>query len=224
MAEQPRHAVGYTVGLGDLADTDVSWESALTLTPLDILTTRRSVVAKNLGEPGPDDATLDAILRAAIRVPDHGKLGPWRLQVLTKAAQAMLGDVLADAFASDNPDARADQVAFERSRPQRAPTLIVVSSRLHREHKIPEIEQLLSCGAVCQNLLNAAVISGLGAQWLTEWPAYDGRVKTALGIPKDDHIVGFVSIGTPSELPNERPRPAFESVVSICDALPDGDR
>ncbi|MGI9499616.1 MAG: nitroreductase family protein [Geminicoccaceae bacterium] len=193
----------------------------MTAALLDTLTTRRSVVAKNLGEPGPDGRTLDAILRTGIRVPDHGKLGPWRLQVLAKPAQAALGEVLATAYAEDNPEARADQIAFERARPAHAPVLIVVSSRLHRPHKIPEIEQLLSCGAVCQNLLNAAVLLGFGAQWLTEWPAYDPGVKKALGVPEGDHIIGFISIGTPIESPNERPRPAFEDVVRFEDGLPE---
>ncbi len=192
----------------------------MTVDRLEPLIRRRSVVAKNLGEPGPDDQALEQILRAGVRVPDHGKLGPWRLQVLKKPAQALLGDILAEAYATDHPDAREEQIAFERVRPGRAPRLIVVSSRLHREHKIPEIEQLLSCGAVCQNLLNAAVLLGFGAQWLTEWPAYDDRVKAALGVPPDEHIIGFVSIGTPSEPPNERPRPEFETVVSFHDSLP----
>ena len=192
----------------------------MTLDRLDALIRRRSVVAKNLGEPGPDDRALEQILQAGLRVPDHGKLGPWRLQVLRKPAQAMLGDVLAEAFAADHPDAREDQIAFERARPARAPVLIAVSSRLRRQHKIPEIEQLLSCGAVCQNLLNAAVLLGFGAQWLTEWPAYDARVKAALDVPEDDHIIGFISIGTPLEAPNERPRPEFETVVSTLDRLP----
>jgi nitroreductase len=184
------------------------------------LLTRRSVVAKNLGEPGPDDESLDAILRVGLRVPDHGKLGPWRLQVLSRAAQAALGEVVASAYADDHPDARPDQVDAERERPQRAPVLIVVSSRLRRDHKIPEIEQLLSCGALCQNLLNAATLLGFGSQWLTEWPAYDRRVKDALGVPAGDHIIGFVSIGTPLEPPSERPRPAFDEVVRFEDRLP----
>lgn len=188
--------------------------------PLETLVRRRSVVAKNLGEPGPDDATLEQILRIGMRVPDHGKLGPWRMQVLRKPAQAMLGDVLALAYASDHPDARDDQVEFERQRPARAPVLIAVSSRLHRDHKIPVIEQLLSCGAVCQNLLNAATLAGFGTQWLTEWPASDDRVKKALGVPGDDHIVGFVSIGSPVEAPKERPRPDFDAVVSFHSTLP----
>lgn len=190
-------------------------ESLLPESLLDVLLTRRSIVAKNLGEPGPDGPMLEKILRAGLRVPDHGKLGPWRLQVLSRPAQADLGDVFAAAYTDDHPEAREEQIAFERLRPQRAPVLIVVSSRLRRGHKIPEIEQLLSCGAVCQNLLNAATIAGYGAQWLTEWPAYDQRVKEALDVPPDDHIIGFVSIGTPVEPPSERPRPAFEEIVTF---------
>lgn len=192
----------------------------MTSTLLNTLAMRRSVVAKNLGEPGPDQETLEAIIRVGLRVPDHGKLGPWRVQVLSKPAQAALGQLYANAYTADHPEAREDQIAAERDRPARAPVLIVVSSRLRRDHKIPEIEQLLSCGAVCQNLLNAAVTLGFGAQWLTEWPAYDGRIKAALGVPADDHIIGFVSIGTPVEPPNERPRPAFEDVVSYESGLP----
>ena len=192
----------------------------MTASSLTTLTARRSVVAKNLGEPGPDDHALDAILRTGLRVPDHGKIGPWRLQVLSPSARSALGDICAAAFTADQPDARKDQITFERDRPQRAPVLIVVSSRLKHPHKIPEIEQILSCGAVCQNLLNAAAMLGFGAQWLTEWPAYDQRVKDALGVPAEDHIIGFIYIGTPTEAPNERPRPAFDEIVSFDERLP----
>lgn len=187
---------------------------------IETLLKRRSVVAKNLGEPGPSDHELEMILKAGVRVPDHGKIGPWRLQVLGKSAQASLGEVFAGIYRAANPNARDDQIEAEHARPARAPVLIVVSSRLHREHKIPEVEQLLSCGAVCQNLLNAAALLGFAAQWLTEWPAYDGEVKKALGVPSDQHIIGFVSIGTATEPPNERPRPDFDDVVSFPKALP----
>lgn len=187
---------------------------------IETLLQRRSVVAKNIREPGPSDHELDMILKAGIRVPDHGKIGPWRLQILEKPVQAMLGEVLATLFSGENADVREDQIEAERARPSRAPVLIVVSSRLQRDHKIPEVEQLLSCGAVCQNILNAATLLGFAAQWLTEWPAYDDRVKQALGIPLDQHIIGFISIGTASEPPNERPRPDFESVVSFPTTLP----
>ena len=188
--------------------------------PIDLLRTRRSVVVKCMGEPGPDKAQLDLILEAGIRVPDHGKIGPWRLQVFDKAAQALLGDLLAKEFAARVPDANDKQIAFERDRPQRAPVLIVVSSNINKEHSVPEIEQMLSCGAVCMNLLNAATALGYAAQWLSEWPAYNGNVKRALGVPDDQGIIGFIYIGTATEPPAERVRAQLETVVSYPDVLP----
>ena len=187
---------------------------------LELLRKRRSVVANNIGEPGPRQEELDVILEAAIRVPDHGKIGPWRLQVLNKATQAMLGEVLAAEFKTRIPDANDKQVEFERQRPQRAPVLIVVSSNVNREHSVPEFEQMLSCGAVCMNLLNAAVAMGYAAQWLTEWPAYNETVKRALGVPADQHIVGLMYLGTALEAPGERIRPDLATAVSYPDAIP----
>ncbi|WP_420348064.1 nitroreductase family protein [Pelagibius sp.] len=187
---------------------------------IDLLLTRRSVVANQLGEPGPDREQMDLILTAGIRVPDHGKIGPWRLQVLDKQAQAALGDVLAGEFLARFPEANEKQVAFERNRPQRAPAFIAVSSRINRQHKVPEIEQLLSCGAVCTNLLNAAVALGFSAQWLTEWPAYNETVKAALGVPEDQHIIGFIYIGTAAEPPGERVRPELDAVAEHLSGLP----
>lgn len=198
-------------------DTAASLEANPTV---ELLRKRRSVVAKNMGEPGPGRDELDLILEAAIRVPDHGKIGPWRFQVLDKAAQAMLGDVFATEFKSRIPDANEKQVEFERDRPQRAPTLIVVSSNVNREHSVPEFEQMLSCGAVCMNLLNAAVALGYAAQWLTEWPAYNETVKEALGVPADQHIVGLMYIGTALEAPSERVRPDLATAVSYPEVIP----
>ncbi|MEM8949955.1 MAG: nitroreductase [Pseudomonadota bacterium] len=188
--------------------------------PLGILLNRRSVVAKNLTEPGPDDDELTSLLATGIRVPDHGKIGPWRLQVMRKPVQARLGDILAARFRALHDDASDHQIEFERQRPQRAPILIVVSSRVDRARQVPEIEQLMSCGAVCQNLLNASVILGYAAQWLTEWPAFDEEIKAALGVPDDQHLVGFIYIGSAAEPPNERPRPGLEDVVSYPETLP----
>jgi nitroreductase len=182
---------------------------------IELLLKRRSVVAANITEPGPDAAALDTILRAATRVPDHGKLAPWRIQVLHKEGQRRLGDVLADLFAGEIPDANDKQVEFERQRPQRAPLLLVVTAKIRKHHKIPEMEQMLSGGAVCTNILIAANALGFCAQWLTEWPAYRPEVARALGHdPESDQIVGLVYIGTPVEAPAERPRPALGDVVS----------
>ncbi len=200
-----------------MADTVIDTSAQSTI---DLLRRRRSVVVKNMCEPGPGQEELDLILEAGIRVPDHGKIGPWRLQVLNKPAQAMLGDVFASEFSGRIPDANDKQVEFERERPQRAPLLIVVSSQVNREHSVPESEQILSCGAVCMNLLNAAAALGYAAQWLTEWPAYNNNVKQALGVADDQEIVGFIYIGSAVEAPGERVRPTIDTVVSYPDAIP----
>ncbi|SDF78237.1 nitroreductase family protein [Thalassobaculum litoreum] len=182
---------------------------------LDLLLTRRSVVAKNLSEPGPDAVTLQKIIAAGLRVPDHGKIGPWRVQVLLKEGQLALGDVLASVYLADNPDAEKRLVDMERLRPSRSPVLLAVTSKIDPHHpKIPELEQRLSGGALCQNILVAAHASGFAAQWLTEWPAFHPTVKEALGHDADTDIIGFIYIGTPTEAPTERGRPAYEDVVS----------
>ena len=182
---------------------------------LDLMLTRRSVKAADMIEPGPTGEDLDRILRAAIRVPDHGKLAPWRIQVLHKTGQARLGDYLADLFVHHNPDAREKQIEFERQRPMRAPVLLVVTAKLVVPHKIPEMEQLLSGGAVCTSIMLAAHASGFRAQWLTEWPAYRSEVVAYLGHnPETDRILGFLYLGTASHAPDERPRPTVADVVS----------
>lgn len=185
------------------------------MSTLDLLLKRRSVVAKNLGEPGPSDAELEMILQAGIRVPDHGKLGPWRIQVLKKQGQAALGEIFAWFYADDNPKAEPRLIEIERQRPQRAPVLLAVTARVDTLHpKIPELEQRLSGGALCQNILIAAHASGYAAQWLTEWPAFHPGVKQALGHDAENDIIGFIYIGTPAEQPTERGRPALDQVVS----------
>ncbi len=182
---------------------------------IDLMLTRRSVKAGDLIEPGPSAEDLDRIVRAAIRVPDHGKLTPWRIQVLHKPGQARLGDFLADLFARHNPDAREKQIEFERQRPQRAPVLLVVTARPVIPHKIPEMEQLLSGGAVCTSILLATQALGYRAQWLTEWPAYRAEVVAFLGHnPESDNVLGFFYLGSAAQAPDERPRPAIADVVS----------
>lgn len=181
---------------------------------IDLLTTRRSVVARSMIEPGPSPTELETILRAGIRVPDHGKLFPWRLQVVLPAAQTKLGDYCAEVFRVDNPDAPDEQVATERLRPTHAPVLVVVSNRIVKNHKIPEFEQYLSGGAVCQNLLNAAHAMGYVGQWLTEWPSQDPRIARHLGQPPDAETVGWIYIGSCKEPPSERVRATLDDVVT----------
>lgn len=186
------------------------------MTALDLILTRRSTKAFDLIEPGPSADELGLILQAATRVPDHGKLTPWRIQILEQAGQAALGDFLGELFAREIPEANAKQIAFERDRPQRAPLLLIVTSKPKSPHKIPDLEQLLSAGAVCTTLLHAANAMGYGAQWLTEWPAYRPEVCRHLGHDPDiDRIVGFVYVGSRAQAPDERPRPDLADVTEI---------
>lgn len=182
--------------------------------PLDILLTRRSVKAIDLQAPGPDDQTLNKIIEAGIRVPDHGKLGPWRLQLFQGKARAEFGELLAQQFEATNPDADSEAVEVERGRFLRAPTVIAVSSKVRPGIKIPEWEQQLSAGAVCQNLLIAATLAGCKAQWLTEWYAYDPVIDRALGLEEHERVAGFIYIGSGDVTPPERPRPKPGRVVS----------
>ena len=185
---------------------------------LELLLNRRSSVVRQMTEPGPSPDELKSIVAAGIRVPDHGKLFPWRLQVLDTSSQHALGDVVAGLYAQEHPDASTDEVHTERLRPQRAPVLVVVANRIQHDHpKIPALEQMLSGGAVCQNLLNAAHALGYTAQWLTEWPAYHADVKRALGHSPDDDIIGFVYIGSALEPPTERRRAQLEDVATYWD-------
>ena len=190
-------------------------------TPLDMLASRRSVLAARLDEPGPDEEELQRMLDVAVRVPDHGRVTPWRLQVLTRKAQKELGDAFAEEFTRQNPGVPEDRLHLEWIRPQRSPVLVIVSSRIVPDRDgVPPVEQLLSCGNVCFNLLHAATALGYGAQWVTNWPAYNENIKATLGIPTDDHLVGFVHIGTPKGPPQERQRPVISEVVSRLDSLP----
>ncbi len=188
----------------------------MTRSTIDLLLTRRSVLAKDLGEPGPNERELQTILQAGLRIPDHGRAEPWRIQVLDRSAQLALGEFSAELFQRENPDATAVQVVYERERPQRSPVLLVVTFRPNEKKlaKIPEVEQLLSTGAVCQNILIAIHALGYNAQWLTDWPAYHTEIRRFLGHDERTQIVGFIHIGTAVAPPKERPRPEFDAVVS----------
>jgi nitroreductase len=181
---------------------------------IDVLTNRQSVGADFLVEPGPGPDALEKILSAALRVPDHGRLFPWRIQVLDKPAQQRLAEVYVARYKALNPAARDNQVEHERKRPQRAPLLLVVSNRLEPLHKIPILEQTLSGGALCMNILNAAHALGYAGNWVTGWPAFDDDVKHALGVPPNSQIIGFIHIGSPGAPPKDRIRPKLEDIVS----------
>ncbi len=183
---------------------------------LHLLLSRRSVKAVEMTEPGPDHQQLKTIIRAGMRVPDHGKIGPWRIQILDKAGQAVLGDKLADIFATDNPNCPPSSIEAERNRSQRAPVLLIIAfvPDEMKYFKAPRSEQLLSCGAMCQNILLAAHAMGYVGQWLTEWPSYHPEVRQALGYSAETELVGFLYLGTAKDKPDERPRPDYDKVVS----------
>ncbi len=186
------------------------------MTTIELLLSRRSVLAVNLGDPAPNNEELDQILRAGIRAPDHGRAEPWRIQILRKAAQKALAEICVDVFRREYPDAPEALVEQERQRPQRSPLLLVVTSYPNADKfaKVPELEQKLSAAAVCQNILIATQALGYNAQWVTDWPAYHAEIRQALGHSADTDIVAFIHIGTAIEAPKERPRPEFDAIVS----------
>jgi nitroreductase len=181
---------------------------------VDLLRRRRSVSPRMLGEPGPSAEEIELLLTIASRVPDHGRLAPWRFIVLQGEARATIGATIAAAFRADQPDAAEDKIALERDRLSRAPVVVGVVSRAQPHVKIPDWEQVLSAGAACMTLVIAANAMGYGTSWLTEWYAFDRRVLDALGLAPGERIAGFVHIGTPKEPPVERPRPVLADLVT----------
>jgi nitroreductase len=181
---------------------------------LALLTTRRSVKPIELTGPAPLPTEIDTILTVASRVPDHGKLTPWRFIIFEGDARSAIGAAIAEAFGADRPDATADQIEFERNRLARAPLVIAVVSRAAPHAKIPEWEQVLSVGAATMNLVTAAHALGYAANWITEWYAYDPRILKAMGLGDTERIAGFVHIGKPARPPDDRPRPALSEIVT----------
>src|SRR5437763_17022784 len=181
---------------------------------VELLSSRSSFKAVELTAPGPSAAEVDKLLTVASRVPDHGKLTPWRFIVFEGAARTKAGAAIEASFTADNPAAAADQIAFERNRLARAPLVIAVVSRAAPHVKIPEWEQVLSAGAAAMNLVTAAHALGFAANWITEWYAYDRRVLDALGLAAHEKIAGFVHIGRPAKPPDDRPRPPLSDIVT----------
>ena len=173
---------------------------------LELLARRRSSVAKNMTDPGPSTDQLEALLKIAARVPDHGKLHPWRFIVFDGEARTEFSRKLETRFRVTEPDAPPERYALERIRFERAPVVVAVISSLKDTSKIPEWEQILSAGAVCQNLLIACNAMGFAAQWLTEWYAYDEVMTAEMGLNEAERVAGFIYIGTASEEPTERKR------------------
>ena len=181
---------------------------------LDLLDSRRSTPSRQLGEPGPTPQQIERLLTAAIRVPDHGKLVPWRLLTIAGATRVALGEKLAQIHQRHEPDIAPALLTKDRERFTFAPLIVAVIARIDEHHpKIPAQEQLLSAGCVAYNLLLGAQALGFGAQWLTGWAAYDVDAATLFGLAPGERIVAFVHIGTAKEPAPERLRPALRDVV-----------
>jgi nitroreductase len=186
---------------------------------LDLLLSRRSVKPQAMTTPGPTSVQLEAILTAAARVPDHKKLAPWRFVVFEGDARLKFGDVIAEALVADDAKtgrgpASPVRLETERKRVSHAPTVVAVISRVVETPGAPEWEQVLSCGAACFNMCLAANAQGFATCWLTEWYSYNADVAKALGCAANERIAGFVHIGTSTERPADRDRPALASIVT----------
>jgi nitroreductase len=181
---------------------------------IELLSTRSSFKAAVLTAPGPSPGEVDKILTIASRVPDHGKLTPWRFILFEGDARLAAGAAIAAAFRAKYPDAKPEQVEFEGKRLAQAPLVIAVVSRAAPHVKIPEWEQVLSAGAATMNLVLAAHALGYGANWITGWHAYDRGVLDALGLAPHERIAGFIHIGTPSGPVQDRPRPPLAEIAT----------
>jgi nitroreductase len=199
------HDIPAAPGFGDALPVTASPEV------LAFLARRRSASALSLQAPAPSDVELRDLLTLAARVPDHGKLAPWRFIVLRGEAKAALATRL-EAVAEARAD--APKLLAKLGKLKVPPLGIAVVSRL-LPGDIPAWEQQLSAGAVCTTLLYAATAMGYGANWITDWYAYDVDARAALGLAADEQVAGFVFIGTVTEAPQERVRPDIAALTSV---------
>ncbi len=180
---------------------------------LDLLLSRRSGSAKAMKGPGPDADQLRRILSAGVRVPDHGKLTPWRFILFEGEGRSRMGEILAEVIAGER-DSSPERVEQERGRFMRAPVVIGVVSRAREQIPIPVWEQQLSAGAVCMTMLIAAHAMGFVANWITEWCAYHPKVLERIGLKPGERIAGFIYIGHPADRLEDRPRPPIDSITT----------
>lgn len=178
---------------------------------IDLLLSRRSVPAAFLQEPGPSASEIETLLTAASRVPDHGKLAPWRFILVEGEHRARLAEKLSEVARAQ---AGADEIKIQEiARRFGAPLTVVVVSRAGPHVKIPEWEQVLSAGAVCMNLITAAHALGFAANWLTGFAAYDKAAADIFGLASSEKVAGFIHIGKADSVPSDRPRPPLGEIA-----------
>lgn len=178
------------------------------------LSVRRSIPAFQMREPGPSRPEIEELLRLASRVPDHGKLAPWRFIVYRGSERARIGEELLKLRLAVEPGLSDELIAVEKTRFTRAPVVIAIVSKAAPHAKIPEWEQVMSAGALCLNTLLAANALGYVANWLTEWFAFDQRAYPLLGIRDGEKIAGFIHVGSTDFPAVERPRPELSETVT----------
>ncbi|MCD2176920.1 nitroreductase family protein [Rhizobium sp. C1] len=181
---------------------------------IDYLKVRRSIPAFQMREPGPDRAGIEDILRLAVRVPDHGKIAPWRFIVYTGDIRAQIGEELLKMALERDPKLSGEMIQVERSRFTRAPVVIGVISTAAPHVKVPEWEQVMSAGALCLNVLMAANAHGFVSNWLTEWFAFDEKAFPLLGVQPGEKVAGFIHIGSSDFPAVERPRPELAEKIT----------
>ncbi len=179
-----------------------------------LMLSRRSGSAKAMTGPGPGPAELETILAAATRVPDHGKLSPWRFILFEGDARAKIGEILVACLREDDPQASSERLDTERERFMRAPVVIGVVSHVREGIPIPEWEQILSAGAVCENIVITAHALGYVANWVTEWYAYHPFVKEKLGLKCGERIAGFIYLGKSAAPLEDRARPDIGKLLT----------
>lgn len=205
----PHHAKGNAVPpVGPALETEPCFEA------LALLETRRSLPLRALVEPGPSPEEVDRMLAIAARVPDHGRLVPWRFIVIEGAARSEAGDRLDALYAAQNPGLPAEKAHMWRDYLLRAPVTVVAVSRPDRMAKVPVLNQILSAGAACMNLILAATAMGFSALWLLKWPGRDPQAAALLGVTAGEEVAGFIHMGRPAARAEDRPRPSRDEVVT----------
>jgi nitroreductase len=181
---------------------------------LDLLARRRSLPLRSLVAPGPTAAELEDLLTLAARVPDHGRLVPWRFIVLEGEARGAAGARLDALYARQNPGLAPAKATMWRDYLMRAPVTVVLVSRPDPAAKVPVFNQVLSAGAAGMALVSAAAALGYGAQWLLKWPGRDPEAAALLGVGEAEQVAGFIHLGSPAEIPADRPRPRLADIVT----------
>jgi nitroreductase len=185
-----------------------------TTSVLNLLKTRKSASAKAMSAPGPTAEQLSEILTCAVRVPDHGKLNPWRFIIWEGSARAEFGAAMRQRWHDLHPDHGENTLGFVANMFLRAPTVVAVISTAAEHSKIPVWEQQMSAGGVCMNMLLAATALGVGCQWNTDWIAYDPEIGKVMGLAPHEKVAGIIYFGTPTAPYEDRPRPDPQSLLT----------